>query len=470
MSVDLPTWTAFDPDALPDLPSMPPGRVVGVLASAGATEAGWATAVATELAGTWSRLGKRVVLADLGVTRPTLHAELGEANGEGVTDTVAFGASLTRVARPVEGEAFFLVPAGTVVADARVTLQTPRWAELCEGFCEAGVLFVMYVPADEPASAVTLSAATDVIVLADEHEDVTRIVAGLDVPVIGVLGLSGLDGSPEAGGAPVDTDAAVRDDLDLSEVRDAAGDPVDAVADPSPVPDRRTPRRAAKRSSGRLVPLLVILAVVIVAVLVAAWLGLVEIPGVTPKGVAGVESSTAVAPAHTLAPPISSAAAYSVTVGSYRDAGTARGRIAGLEKAARGTLFTMVPVEVDGSVVYRVLLGPAEDSAQAATLAGLVAGRVGGDASKWLVRSTPRAFQLGEADDLDGARRRVAELRGLEVPAYVLAVDLADGSTRYRVYAGAFADDAEAAWLERRLAAQGLSGTTLSDRIGRLPE
>ena len=70
----------------------------------------------------------------------------------------------------------------------------------------------------------------------------------------------------------------------------------------------------------------------------------------------------------------------------------------------------------------------------------------------------------------DAAETRAQELEAVDVPAYVLAVDYSDGSVRYRVYAGAFADRTEASSLSALLQKQGLDGATLSDRIGRLPE
>jgi hypothetical protein len=56
------------------------------------------------------------------------------------------------------------------------------------------------------------------------------------------------------------------------------------------------------------------------------------------------------------------------------------------------------------------------------------------------------------------------------VPAYVLAVDYTDGSARFRVYAGAFANEAEASLMLRHLTDSGLSAAHLSDRKGRIPE
>ena len=59
---------------------------------------------------------------------------------------------------------------------------------------------------------------------------------------------------------------------------------------------------------------------------------------------------------------------------------------------------------------------------------------------------------------------------GAQVLAYVLAVDYSDGSSRYRVYAGAFADDAEASLLLLHLTDRGMNAARLVERKGRLPE
>ena len=60
-------------------------------------------------------------------------------------------------------------------------------------------------------------------------------------------------------------------------------------------------------------------------------------------------------------------------------------------------------------------------------------------------------------------------LRGLDVPAYLLAIDFSDGSMRYRVYAGAYSDEREASYLQDHLRAHGLDDATLSTRVGRVP-
>jgi cell division septation protein DedD len=161
---------------------------------------------------------------------------------------------------------------------------------------------------------------------------------------------------------------------------------------------------------------------------------------------------------------------FDVALGAYRDATVAAGRVSRLGAALPGIVLMSVPVEVDGVLYHRVLAGPAADSAAAAALAGRIAEATGLSPSGWVIRTTPCAFLLGEMARRAAADQRAGELKAMDVPAYVLAVDYTDGSTRYRVYAGAFADENEASSLSAQLEKRGLDGATLSDRIGRLPE
>jgi hypothetical protein len=161
---------------------------------------------------------------------------------------------------------------------------------------------------------------------------------------------------------------------------------------------------------------------------------------------------------------------YSVAMEAHQDVRVANRRVAGLSRQIPGVVFASVPVEVNGRVFYRVLAGPALDSADALRLSGVVALAAGVDSSTWVIRETPLAFRVGEMHDLDAADRRVSTLSELGVPAYVLAVDYSDGSTRYRVYTGAYGNEGEASHLSRMLAERGLGAAALSDRIGRLRE
>jgi hypothetical protein len=163
-------------------------------------------------------------------------------------------------------------------------------------------------------------------------------------------------------------------------------------------------------------------------------------------------------------------ARFDIALAAYKSARTADARAASLRRSLPGTVVTSVPVEVNGTVFHRILVGVATDSAAAAVLAGRVAKATGMSSASWVIRSTPLAFSLGETADRRVAASRVEELVGLDLPAYALAVDYSDGSVRYRVYVGAFADRVEASFLSALLRERGLDGVTLSDRFGRLPE
>jgi hypothetical protein len=153
-----PSWTPFDPEGeiLPGTLSLPGGGgdspMVVLLAGTSEEESGWAPRAALGLARGWARAGLRVVLADLGLEAPALHALLGEENGEGITDALLYGSSVQRIARRPRGEKFALIPAGTPVSDPAGVLAHPRWGSLATGFREAGVILAIYLPAALPGA------------------------------------------------------------------------------------------------------------------------------------------------------------------------------------------------------------------------------------------------------------------------------------------------------------------------------
>lgn len=153
------SWTPFDPEgeSLPGDLALPRGDEAPMLVLlAGSTEEenGWAPRAALGVVRGWARAGFRVVLADLALDAPTLHALLGEENGEGITDALLYGASVQRIARRPQGEAFALIPAGTPVSDPAGVLGHPRWGSLAAGFREAGVILALYLPAALPGAGV----------------------------------------------------------------------------------------------------------------------------------------------------------------------------------------------------------------------------------------------------------------------------------------------------------------------------
>lgn len=185
-----PAWTALDAGALPRPSGVPgdAGRVVAILATDDAVEAGWAGACAVALARAWASSRYRVVLADLNLRAPTLHRELGLANGEGLSDILLWGASVRRVAQGVKDGGFYLVSAGTAVADAGSALDSPRWAPLCDGFRNAGVTLAVFLPHNAPIRDAVLRQASEVMILAPETEDLSPLMEATSRPVTGVVG------------------------------------------------------------------------------------------------------------------------------------------------------------------------------------------------------------------------------------------------------------------------------------------
>lgn len=154
MTGDSPSWVDLDLQAGPVSPALqlPPEdgeegpTTVMIMATVAAREQGWAARAALHLVREWTRAGSRIFLMDLNLDAPDLHGVLGHENREGVSDVVLYGASVPRVSRPVDGGAFYLATAGTAVADASEVLSHSRWAEVINGFREAGVTLVLYCP------------------------------------------------------------------------------------------------------------------------------------------------------------------------------------------------------------------------------------------------------------------------------------------------------------------------------------
>jgi len=121
-----------------------------------------------------------VIVADGALHYPTLHEHAGIENGEGLSDAALYGASIGRVARPVDGGAFFLIPAGTAVANANAVPFAKRWGRLLGGFVDAGVRFLLFVRDGDSGSAAFLGSASDIIVLAANGEAIPASVRDLE--------------------------------------------------------------------------------------------------------------------------------------------------------------------------------------------------------------------------------------------------------------------------------------------------
>jgi hypothetical protein len=161
------------------------------VASEGAVEGGWAASAALDIARAWSGAGAKVVLADGALHYPSLHAQAELGNEEGLSDAALFGVSVGRVARPLDDGAFFLITAGTAVANANSVPSSPRWSRLLEGFVEAGVKLLLFVRDGDSGCAAFLGSASDIVVLAAEGEKPPAAVRDLEGMVRAVTGPGG---------------------------------------------------------------------------------------------------------------------------------------------------------------------------------------------------------------------------------------------------------------------------------------
>ena len=305
----------------------------------------------------------------------------------------------------------------------------------------------------------------------------------------------------EDGDEPMSMDDLAPDPLAASAI-DAAPDadaesPLDDGDEASDEFDRvvMAPARDAASGGGRLRTLLVILLLVLVGAFAAAWFGLVEIPGL-PIGPStdGQGELEAAEPSAATAPGVSTetngaeigavpapgvraevaapVAAYVIALAAYADRESAESaRQEWLDRSSGVDVhFLLAPVEVNGRPWFRLLAGPAPDQAAADGMRRTLAGLDGSDGSEWLVREARLAFLLGETRGRAAADQRVSVLRSLGIPAHVLRVPYTDGSEIFRVYAGAYATEAEAGYLRSLLADQDITNAPLVERIGSLSE
>ena len=145
----------------------------------------------------------------------------------------------------------------------------------------------------------------------------------------------------------------------------------------------------------------------------------------------------------------------------------ARSLVEGLRRRAPDQAFAIAPIVSDGRVLYRVLGGLAADREELARIREPLGQATGQPAGTWLVREASLAFSLQDFDDADGASAWVAELSRSGVPAYVLVVERDDGSLVHRVYAGAYANEAEAVTMRALIDSAGIRGAALVERKGR---
>jgi hypothetical protein len=241
---------------------------------------------------------------------------------------------------------------------------------------------------------------------------------------------------------------------------------------------RPVTKPAQPSGKGSLVMALLIFAVLIAVGL--AWFDVVRIPWLSDFIAARRPAPTSLAPTPGAPAPAPDVLAASLALGAFTAPPLARLQAESLSGQRPELLFVVAPVRIAGVVYHRLLAGPARDAAEAAGLRRRLAALLTReDPASWPLQSTPLAFALGDTDDLAAARARADALSRVDIPAYVLELPAPSAASplvwmsahnvgaRYRVYAGAYADANEAAYLADLLARQGETQARLIARTGR---
>jgi hypothetical protein len=439
-----------------DFPIEPAGGST-VLLLMGRADRRWAADTAMELCAMWAQSGRRVVLADLHLESPVLHEAIGGENLEGVVDLFLYGASIARSARPVRGRGFFLIPAGTYEPDAEAIYHHPRWPKLVAGFRDANASLILFAP-EETADLEALSEwVTSVVLLGRPGSpEVVGTLAALGLPPAALLVA---EGDPEPAG----------EERDSAPVFASSTPPVDDPElrlPPPPVrPERRTRRGALFVGAVLALVLLLAGAGFLLARLrpeLLPWGGRAD-EAVDPPG--AVSAEPAPAPNRVGAP-----LPYSVQVIAYQSLSAAGEQMAGQQARAGSVPLFISPEEIDGLLYYKIFAGVEPDTAAANALRErLVAAGVVNEedaVGEWdLVKHAPLAFDLGEYATPAEAAAAADSLLARDVPSYRVPVAYSDGSRRWQLYGGAYADSAAAEALRRRLGTAGVPARLVA-RIG----
>ena len=229
-----------------------------------------------------------------------------------------------------------------------------------------------------------------------------------------------------------------------------------------------------RERSGGLRRLMAVASAVLLLVgvgLAMGYLGLVQIPGITPPDRSRFDvAAPVVLPGPQPETPVMS---HVVLVDAWREAETPLAWAAALREQMPDLLGFVTALSIDGERRYALVVGPAYSAAEANDLKGPLEtafALVVVEPESWTVQAAPYSFFFGEYEGLGPANTRVQELVGLSVPAFVLQVGYSAGATAFRVYGGAFSDEFEAAEMGQLLTERGLDDAPLTERRGRLPD
>ena len=201
-----------------------------------------------------------------------------------------------------------------------------------------------------------------------------------------------------------------------------------------------------------------------------AYSGLINIPGITPDD----RIRTYVPPPEALPGPTPQTAimTHVLFIDSWSEIGDAWAIRDALRGRLPNLLFFVTPLDVDGRSQFVLYAGPAYGAVEATALREPIAVAMTDreNPDDWEVRDRQYAFYFGEYESTVNAQGRVEALARASIPAYSLQVAYADGSSRVRVYGGAFRDEVEAEEMGRMINAADIGALVLTPRRGTLPE
>ena len=375
----------------------------------------------------------RVVLVDAAFGDARLHKRLDVPNLEGVGDIFEFGASLGRVVTRPDTRAFEFVPTGPYVPDPEAILRSDRWETVVHELeTEAGILLV-FVPAGTPGLD-ALSRRVGRAVLVGDAMSADRSASALDpsCEVVAVL-------EPAGPMAPARLAAAAGD----------AGE-VDATIFDDPKLTEPVIFRGGTVEEGTSTRLWVLVALSVLLGGYFAYTTFFSEPASPPPMVAETTAPAAPQPEPR---PVETPLEFSVAVEAHQDLTMAQDRAERLRASAPNVQFFIAPVPISGAVWYRVLAGSVPDREAAMLLMRRLVDEGHKTAfDDWAVRPARYAYLLGEFNTRELAEQRVVGLRELGIPAYIIPIDYEPGDHRYRVYGGAFENEAAAEVMAQMLA------------------
>ncbi|MDR0786914.1 MAG: SPOR domain-containing protein [Gemmatimonadota bacterium] len=446
-----------------------------VLILSGEADREWAARAVVALSILWSKNGRHAVLADLHVEHPLVTTGEGI---EGVVDVLLYGGSPSRVMRSGPGGSF-VIRAGTYTADASEIHQHPGWTRLRAEVQRDGGCLLIFAPAEAPHVERLADWVPEVVLLgsAGESEAGQRLLAegsrvtdwfvppeeSTATPVQAELPAGIPAASRTSDGPPVSEALLTADEVSAQEGISAPAPIQGSGAPSSPfsrhlrIPGVGAVSRENLVTFGPLAGLTVLFLGMLVLILGQSTAGESFLPEFVAE--AGEDSSFSGVQADFLA--------YSVSVTAFPTLSAALDLAAADEAKVPSTGFFVSPEEIQGVLYYRVLAGMLHDTVSANELrdqlikAGVIVVADAGGAWNFL-HSAPLTFDLGYALTGEAASARVDSLALLGIPAYTAELFSQDGSRRWRIYAGAYRDPTEAAWMRNALRAAGLESTLVS--------